>query len=218
MMRDATMTELISQVADDEVPEPLVDAETRERLHEFQHHLETSKLTFESYFAATGQTPDKLIEMLQMDARRVRQGRPRPARDRARRRASSPPRASSTRSSRRSRRGRSAPPRGSATELEPLGRGWGRCAPRQVKGRPRSGSLSASRSSTRPVPRSTGRSSRSPTTTHHPGATRGLDDGTRREERPVSTTENLPATATSSRRSSSRRTAASAPTTCTRGC
>ena len=70
-MRDATLTELSSQVGDDEVPESLLESETRERLEEFQHRLESSQLTFESYFRATGQTPDQLLEMLQGDARRA---------------------------------------------------------------------------------------------------------------------------------------------------
>ena len=69
--REATRAELATQVADDEVPVALVDAETRERLHDFQHRLESSKLSFESYFAATGQSADQLVEMVRADAMRA---------------------------------------------------------------------------------------------------------------------------------------------------
>jgi trigger factor len=68
-MRDATLGELATQVADDEVPESLLDSETRERLQEFQRRLETNGVKFETYFSATSQTPDQLVEMIQHDAR-----------------------------------------------------------------------------------------------------------------------------------------------------
>jgi trigger factor len=70
-MREATMSELASQVGDNEIPEQLLDAETRDRIQDFQRRLEASNLGFESYFRATGQSPDEFVELVRLDARRA---------------------------------------------------------------------------------------------------------------------------------------------------
>jgi trigger factor len=70
-MRDATMAELASQVADVDVPESLLDAEARERFVEFQQNLETRGATLEQFFQITHQTPDDLVEMMRTEALRA---------------------------------------------------------------------------------------------------------------------------------------------------
>jgi trigger factor len=70
-MRDATLGALAAQVADDEVPASLLDAETRERIEELEHNLAASKIGFETYLEATRLTSDQLLEMLREDARRA---------------------------------------------------------------------------------------------------------------------------------------------------
>ena len=70
-MRDATMQELASQVADVDAPEALVDAETRERFQDFQRNLEGQGVTFDQFFAITHQTPDQLVEALKLEALRA---------------------------------------------------------------------------------------------------------------------------------------------------
>jgi trigger factor len=69
-MRAAAMQSLADQVADAEVPEPLLDSETSERFQEFQRSLEQQGATLEQYFQATRQTPDDLVAMLRGDALR----------------------------------------------------------------------------------------------------------------------------------------------------
>ncbi len=71
LMRDATYSELASQVADAEVPEALLDAETRERFQELQQSLEGNRVTFEQFLQMTRQTPDELIESLRGDSMRA---------------------------------------------------------------------------------------------------------------------------------------------------
>jgi trigger factor len=65
------MSELASLVGDNEIPEQLLDAETRDRIQDFQRRLEASNLGFESYFRATGQSPDEFVELVRLDARRA---------------------------------------------------------------------------------------------------------------------------------------------------
>ncbi len=55
-------------VADDDVPEVLVDAEVNERLHDLQHRLEAQKLGLAEYFQATGTSPDELLAAVRVDA------------------------------------------------------------------------------------------------------------------------------------------------------
>lgn len=66
--RDAVFGELAGQVADAEVPESLLDAETRERFGELQESLSRSGVTVESFLDMTRQTPDGLLEALRLDA------------------------------------------------------------------------------------------------------------------------------------------------------
>jgi trigger factor len=70
-MRDATLGALAAQVADDEVPASLLDAETRERIEEFEQNLAASKVSFQTYLEATRLTTEQLIEMLREDSLRA---------------------------------------------------------------------------------------------------------------------------------------------------
>jgi len=68
-LRQNSIEALAGLVADDEVPEVLVDAEVNERLHELQHRLEAQKIGLTEYFQATGSSPDELLGALRADAR-----------------------------------------------------------------------------------------------------------------------------------------------------
>lgn len=70
-MRDATMFELATQVADADAPEPLVDSELRSRLEELQRTLEQQGMSFDQFFALTHQTPDELVEAVRVEALRA---------------------------------------------------------------------------------------------------------------------------------------------------
>jgi len=70
-MREATMSELASQVADADAPEALVDAELRSRLEDLQRTLEAQGMSFDRFFAVTHQTPDDLVEAVRIDALRA---------------------------------------------------------------------------------------------------------------------------------------------------
>jgi trigger factor len=70
VMRDAAMAELAGQVADDDIPDTLLEAETRERFSDFQHNLESQGATIDQFFEVTHQTPDDLVAMLRDEARR----------------------------------------------------------------------------------------------------------------------------------------------------
>ncbi|HEV3328378.1 MAG TPA: trigger factor [Acidimicrobiales bacterium] len=69
-MRDAAMAELAGQVADVDVPDTLLEAETRERFSDFQHNLESQGATIDQFFEVTHQTPDDLVAMLRDEALR----------------------------------------------------------------------------------------------------------------------------------------------------
>ena len=55
-------------MAEDDVPEVLVDSEVNERLHDLQHRLEAQKMSLNEYFQATGSTPDDLLAAVRVDA------------------------------------------------------------------------------------------------------------------------------------------------------
>jgi trigger factor len=67
-LRQKTIEALAELVADDVVPEVLVDAEVNERLHDLQHRLEAQKLGLAEYFQATGTSPDELLAAVRVDA------------------------------------------------------------------------------------------------------------------------------------------------------
>ena len=48
-LREKTIEAVAGLVADDDVPEVLVDAEVNERLHDLQHRLEAQKLGLAEY-------------------------------------------------------------------------------------------------------------------------------------------------------------------------
>jgi len=70
-MREATMAAVAEQVGDAEVPESLLDAETRERFQEFQQNLESQGASLEEFFRVTHQSPDDLVEMMRTEAIRA---------------------------------------------------------------------------------------------------------------------------------------------------
>ena len=101
IMRDATMAELATQVADADVPEALVEHETSERFSEFQRSLERSGMSYEDFFTITHQDAEEFAAMLREEGRRgakvdlalravVAQERARAHARRARRRARAP--------------------------------------------------------------------------------------------------------------------------------
>ena len=55
----------------DAVPEPLVQDETNERLHDLGHRLEQQKLNLDTFLQVTNQSPDQLLETLRADAARA---------------------------------------------------------------------------------------------------------------------------------------------------
>lgn len=67
-LRQKAIEALSGLVADDDVPEILVDAEVNERLHDLQHRLEAQKLGLAEYFQATGTSPDDLLASVRVDA------------------------------------------------------------------------------------------------------------------------------------------------------
>jgi trigger factor len=67
-LRQKALEALSGLVADDVVPEVLVDAEVNERLHDLQHRLEAQKLGLAEYFQATGTSPDELLASVRVDA------------------------------------------------------------------------------------------------------------------------------------------------------
>lgn len=69
--RDAMLIALSDLVAEDVVPETLVDDEMGSRLHDLSHRLEQQNLTLESFLQMTGQDPDQLLETLRSDAQRA---------------------------------------------------------------------------------------------------------------------------------------------------
>jgi trigger factor len=67
-LRQKALEALSGLVAEDDVPEVLVDAEVNERLHDLQHRLEAQKLGLAEYFQATGTSPDELLGAVRVDA------------------------------------------------------------------------------------------------------------------------------------------------------
>ena len=67
-LRQKSLEALAGLVAEDDVPEVLVDAEVNERLHDLQHRLEAQKMSLAEYFQATGSTPDELLAAVRVDA------------------------------------------------------------------------------------------------------------------------------------------------------
>ncbi len=69
--RDATLRAVSELVAEDVVPDVLVQEETNERLHDLGHRLEQQKLNLETFLQMTNQSPDQLLETLRADAVRA---------------------------------------------------------------------------------------------------------------------------------------------------
>jgi trigger factor len=67
-LRQKSLEALSGLVAEDDVPEVLVDSEVNERLHDLQHRLEAQKMGLSEYFQATGTTPDELLAAVRVDA------------------------------------------------------------------------------------------------------------------------------------------------------
>ena len=69
--RDAMLVALSELIAEEAVPDVLVDAETNERLHDLGHRLSEQKLNLETFLQVTNQTPDDLLATLRLDAVRA---------------------------------------------------------------------------------------------------------------------------------------------------
>jgi trigger factor len=67
-LRQNTIAALAGLVADEDVPEVLVDDEVNERLHDLQHRLEAQKIGLAEYFQATGTSPDELLAAVRVEA------------------------------------------------------------------------------------------------------------------------------------------------------
>ncbi len=71
VQRDASLVALSELVAEDLVPEALVNSEVNERLHDLGHRLDNQKMSLETFLQVTNQTPDTLLDSLRADARRA---------------------------------------------------------------------------------------------------------------------------------------------------
>jgi trigger factor len=69
--RDSVLVALSELVSADAVPEPLVQDETNERLHDLGHRLEQQKLNLDTFLQVTNQSPEQLLETLRADAARA---------------------------------------------------------------------------------------------------------------------------------------------------
>jgi trigger factor len=69
--RDAMLVALSELIAEEAVPDVLVDAETNERLHDLGHRLSEQKLNLETFLQVTNQSPDDLLATLRRDAVRA---------------------------------------------------------------------------------------------------------------------------------------------------
>jgi trigger factor len=69
--REKALEALADLVADDDVPEVLVDAEVNERLHDLQHRLEAQEINLADYLQATGTGPDDLLATVRGEAHRA---------------------------------------------------------------------------------------------------------------------------------------------------
>jgi trigger factor len=67
-LRQKAVEALAGLVADEDVPEVLVDDEVNERIHDLQHRLEAQKIGLAEYFQATGTSPDELLSAVRVDA------------------------------------------------------------------------------------------------------------------------------------------------------
>src|SRR5580698_8770713 len=67
-LRQKSIEALAGLVAEDDVPEVLVDDEVNERLHDLQHRLEAQKIGLADYFQATGTSPDELLAAVRVEA------------------------------------------------------------------------------------------------------------------------------------------------------
>lgn len=69
--RRGAVAALAELVDDAEVPEPLVEEETRTRAHDLGHRLQEQGLTVPQLLAATGRTEEQLLEEVRGDARQA---------------------------------------------------------------------------------------------------------------------------------------------------
>lgn len=70
IMREATMAELATQVADTDVPDALIEHETAERFSEFQRSVERAGMSYEDFFRVTHQDPEEFAAMLRDEGTR----------------------------------------------------------------------------------------------------------------------------------------------------
>jgi trigger factor len=69
--RDAMLVALGELVADDVVPDVLVEAEANDRMHDLGQRLAQQQMNLEQFLQATSQTPDQLLAAVRADAQRA---------------------------------------------------------------------------------------------------------------------------------------------------
>lgn len=67
-LRDGAVAALTGLVNDEDLPDVLVNEEVNERLHDLAHRLDERKVSLEDFYEATGQDPEKLLEMIKGEA------------------------------------------------------------------------------------------------------------------------------------------------------
>jgi trigger factor len=68
--RDQTLLALANLIAEEDVPEALVQSEIDYRLHDLEHRLSSQRLDLETFLRVTNQTPDQLVDVLKEDAKK----------------------------------------------------------------------------------------------------------------------------------------------------
>ncbi|CAB4867964.1 unannotated protein [freshwater metagenome] len=68
--RDQTLLALANLIAEEDVPEALVQSEIEYRLHDLEHRLQGQRLDLETFLRVTNQTADQLVDVLKEDAKK----------------------------------------------------------------------------------------------------------------------------------------------------
>ncbi|HEY3941445.1 MAG TPA: trigger factor [Acidimicrobiales bacterium] len=70
-LRENAVAALVELVDDGEVPDPMVDEELNQRLHDLGHRLEEQRISLDQLLAATGRTQESLLDELRGEAHRA---------------------------------------------------------------------------------------------------------------------------------------------------
>jgi trigger factor len=68
--RDQTLLALANLIAEEDVPEALVQSEIDYRLHDLEHRLASQRLDLETFLRVTNQTTEQLVDVLKEDAKK----------------------------------------------------------------------------------------------------------------------------------------------------